>query len=193
LRTGAYTGGGPADFLFGAATNVLADFYHIPLSMGAFATGAKEPGWQAGVDNSLSAFMAVSTLSDMLLGAGLLHGSRIFSYEQLLMDTEIWGIMHSMFQGIIVNEESLALNTIRQVGVGGNYFSHRHTLKHMRELWQPILMDRRPYSVWEKQRDGSRQWARAKAQQILKDYQPETVDPKILSEIKNIIAKFEAG
>jgi len=193
LRTGAYTGGGPADFLFGAATNVLADFYHIPLSMGAFATGAKEPDWQAGVDNSLSTFMAVSTLSDMLLGAGLLHGSRIFSYEQLLMDTEIWGIMHSMFQGIIVNEESLALNTIRQVGVGGNYFSHRHTLKHMRELWQPILMDRRPYSVWEKQRDGSRQWARAKAQQILKDYQPETVDPKILSEIKNIIAKFEAG
>ncbi len=105
LRTGAYTGGGPADFLFGAATNVLADFYHIPLSMGAFATGAKEPDWQAGVDNSLSAFMAVSTLSDMLLGAGLLHGSRIFSYEQLLMDAEIWGIMHSMFQGIIVNEE----------------------------------------------------------------------------------------
>jgi trimethylamine--corrinoid protein Co-methyltransferase len=193
LRTGAYTGGGPADFLFGAATNVLADFYHVPLSMGAFATGAKEPDWQAGVDNSLSAFMAVSTLSDMLLGAGLLHGSRIFSYEQLLMDVEIWEIMHSMFQGIIVNEESLALNAIRQVGVGGNYFSHRHTLNHMRELWQPILMDRRPYSVWEKQRDGSRQWAKVKAQQILKDYQPETVDPKILSEMKNIIAKVEAG
>src|SRR3989304_1633396 len=46
LRTGGYTGGGPEDFLFGAATNVLADFYNVPLSMGAFATGAKEPGWQ---------------------------------------------------------------------------------------------------------------------------------------------------
>ncbi len=43
LRTGAYTGGGPEDFLFGAATNVLSDFYNIPLSMGSFATGAKEP------------------------------------------------------------------------------------------------------------------------------------------------------
>ena len=90
LRTGAYTGGGPEDFLFGAATNVLADFYHVPLSMGAYATGAKEPNWQAAVDNSLSAFMAVSTLADMLLGAGLLNGSRIFSYEQMLMDCEIW-------------------------------------------------------------------------------------------------------
>src|SRR5512136_1089389 len=52
LRSGGYTGGGPEDFLFGAATNVLADYYNVPLSMGAFATGAKEPGWQAGVDNS---------------------------------------------------------------------------------------------------------------------------------------------
>jgi trimethylamine--corrinoid protein Co-methyltransferase len=46
LRLGCYTGGGPEDYLFGAATNVLADFYNIPLSMGSFATGAKElAGW----------------------------------------------------------------------------------------------------------------------------------------------------
>jgi trimethylamine--corrinoid protein Co-methyltransferase len=48
LRTGGYTGGGPEDFLFGAATNLLSDFYDVPLSMGSFATGAKEPNWQAG-------------------------------------------------------------------------------------------------------------------------------------------------
>ena len=77
LHTGAYTGGGPEDFLFGAATNQLADFYHVPLSMGAYATGARQPDWQAAVDNTLSAFMAVSTLSDMLLGAGLLM-ARVF-------------------------------------------------------------------------------------------------------------------
>jgi trimethylamine--corrinoid protein Co-methyltransferase len=68
LRTGAYTGGGPEDFLFGAATNVLADFYNIPLSMGSFATGAKAPNWQAGIENSLSTFMASIVMSDMLLG-----------------------------------------------------------------------------------------------------------------------------
>ncbi|UCG24068.1 MAG: trimethylamine methyltransferase family protein, partial [Chloroflexota bacterium] len=52
LRTGGYTGGGPEDFLFGAATNLLADYYDVPLSMGSFATGAKEPNWQAGFDNT---------------------------------------------------------------------------------------------------------------------------------------------
>jgi len=157
LRTGAYTGGGPEDFLFGAATNLLADFYNVPLSMGAFATGAKEPDWQAAVDNSFSSFMAVSALSDMLLGAGLLHGSRIFSYEMLLMDAEIWSILHAMFKGIDVNQESLALDVIREVGPGGTFLTQRHTLEHMGHLWLPTLMDRRPYSVWEEKRDGVRE------------------------------------
>ena len=191
LRTGAYTGGGPADFLFGAATNILANYYNVPLSMGAFATGAKEPDWQAAVDNSLSTFMAVSTLSDMLLGAGLLHGSRIFSFEQLLLDGEIWSLLQAMFKGIPVNQETLAVDAIRQVGPGGNFLSSRHTLKNMHGLWQPSLMDRRPYSAWEAKRDGARQWAGEKARQVLKEYQPEPLDEKLAEELRRMISTYE--
>jgi len=192
LRTGAYTGGGPEDFLFGAATNVLADFYKVPLSMGAFATGAKEPDWQAGVDNSLSAFMAVSTLSDMLLGAGLLHGSRILSYEMLLMDSEIWSILQALYQGITVNEETLALDAIREVGPGGSFLAHKHTRRHMRERWQPTLMDRRPYNTWEAKRDGAGEWAREKAQQILREYHPEPLEAGLRKELQKMIQRMES-
>ncbi|HSF82141.1 MAG TPA: trimethylamine methyltransferase family protein, partial [Anaerolineales bacterium] len=192
LRSGAYTGGGPEDFLFGAVTNVLADFYNIPLSMGAFATGAKEPDWQAAVDNSLSSFMAVSTLSDMLLGAGLLHGSRIFSFEQLLMDAEIWSILHATFRGIVVDEATLALDAIREVGPGGNFLAHRHTRQHMRQRWLPTLMDRRPYEAWEAKRDGSREWARLRAQQILGEHQPEPLDSGLHTELCRIIDTLES-
>jgi trimethylamine--corrinoid protein Co-methyltransferase len=192
MRTGAYTGGGPEDYLFGAATNVLADFYRVPLSMGAFATGAKLPDWQAGVDNSLSAFMAVATLSDMLLGAGLLHGSRILSYEMLVMDSEIWSLLHAMFQGIVVNPETLALDTIRAVGPTGSFLGQRHTRQHMRERWMPTLFDRRPYNQWEEKRDDSRDWAREKAQQILRDHHPQPLDVKIDNEMTRIIRSVEA-
>lgn len=192
LRTGAYTGGGPEDYLFGAATNVLADFYNVPLSMGAFATGAKEPGWQAAVDNSFSAFMAVATMSDMLLGAGLLHGSRILSYEMLLMDAEIWNILHSMFQGIVVNEETLAIDTICKVGSAGNYLTQRHTRQHMRARWQPTLMDRRSYTAWEEKRDGAREWAREQARKLLAEYNPAPLDPQLHAELQKIIAGVEA-
>lgn len=191
LRTGGYTGGGPEDFLFGAATNALADFYNVPLSMGSFATGAKEPNWQAGIENSLSTFMASVVMSDMLLGIGLLHGSRIWSYEQMLLDCEIFDIVHKMMQGIVVDEESLALDVIAAVGPGGNFLKQKHTKKNMRQLWLPSYMDRRPYEVWESQKDGARDWARAEARRILATHQPEPLEARLVEELRQIIRTVE--
>ncbi len=191
LRTGAYTGGGPEDFLFGAAQNKLSDFYNIPLSMGSFATGAKEPNWHAGVENSLSTFMASLVMSDMLLGVGLLHGSRIWSYAQMLMDCEIFSIIEKIMRGIVVNDETLALDTIRNVGPGGNFLSQKHTLKHMREIFIPQYMDRRPYNVWEEKQDDGCDWALEKARKLLNTHRPEALDPAISAELKRIIASVE--
>lgn len=192
LRTGAYTGGGPEDYLFGAATNQLADFYRVPLSMGAFATGAKEPGWQSALDNAFSSFMAVASGADMLLGAGLLHGSRILAYEMLVLDAEIWSLERALGRGIVVDDETLALDAIRQVGPGGNFLAHKHTKRHMRELWLPTLFDRRPYGAWEEKRDGAREWAGEKARAILRDHHPAPLDERLARELRALIAAGEA-
>ncbi|MBU2611494.1 MAG: trimethylamine methyltransferase family protein [Chloroflexi bacterium] len=191
LRSGAYTGGGPEDFLFGAAQNALADFYNIPLSMGSFATGAKEPNWQAGIENSMSTFMACVSMSDMLLGVGLLHGSRIWSYAQMMMDCEIFSIIHKTMQGIVVDDETLALDTIAAVGPGGNFLSQKHTLKHMRDIFLPQFMDRRPYNEWEAKKDDARDWALTEAREILATHQPDPLDPKLSAELAKIIASVE--
>jgi trimethylamine:corrinoid methyltransferase-like protein len=62
----------------------------------------------------------------------------------------------------------------------------------MRQRWMPTLMDRRPYNVWEEKRDGARQWAGEKARQILREYQPELLEPQLLEELQRIIAAAEA-
>ncbi len=191
LRNGAYTGGGPEDFLFGAATNVLSDFYNIPLSMGSFATGAKEPNWQAGLENSLSTFMASIVMSDMLLGVGFLHGSRIWSYAEMMMDCEIFSIIQKVMQGIVVDDETLALDTIAEVGPGGIFLSKKHTHKHMRDVFLPQFLDRRPYNEWEEKKDDARDWALAKASELLATHQPDPLDPKLSAEMAKIIASVE--
>ncbi len=190
-RTGVYTGGGPEDFLFGAATNVLSDFYDIPLSMGSFATGAKEPNWQAGIENSLSTFMASISMSDMLLGVGFLHGSRIWSYAQMQMDCEIFSIIEKTMRGIVVDDETLALEAIANVGPGGNFLSQKHTRAHMRDLFLPRYMDRRPYNEWEEKGDNADDWALETAREILATHQPVELDPKISEEMAKIILSLE--
>jgi trimethylamine:corrinoid methyltransferase-like protein len=191
LRSGAYTGGGPEDFLFGAATNQLADFYRVPLSMGAFATGAKAPDWQAGVDNALSSFLASAVGSDMLLGLGLLNGSRIWSHEQLLLDAEIFSIVRAMLRGIPVDDESLALDAIAEVGPAGDYLTAPHTRRHMRELWRPRFMDRRPMGVVEAEGGGPRAWANAKARELLATHRPEPLDPALAAELALVVHGVE--
>jgi trimethylamine:corrinoid methyltransferase-like protein len=191
LRSGAYTGGGPEDFLFGAATNVLSDFYDIPLSMGSFATGAKEPNWQAGIENSLSTFMASIVMSDMLLGVGFLHGSRVWSFAEMMMDCEIFSIIQKTMQGIVVNDETLALETIAAVGPGGHFLTQKHTRQHMRDLFLPEFMDRRPYNEWEAKKDDARDWALAKARRTLAQHKPEPLDPRLSEEFSRIICSLE--
>jgi trimethylamine--corrinoid protein Co-methyltransferase len=187
LRSGAYTGGGPEDFLFGAASNELADFYNVPLSMGSFATGAKEPNWQAGLENSLSTFMASASMADMLLGVGLLNGSTIWSFEQMIMDCEIFSIVRKMMDGIPVNDETLALEAIRETGPRGDFLTNDHTLRNMRGLWLGKLLDRRPYSTWETKKDGARDWARDRAKAILAAHHPAPLEPKLEAELRKII------
>jgi trimethylamine--corrinoid protein Co-methyltransferase len=135
--------------------------------------------------------MASIVLSDMLLGVGLLHGSRIWSFEQMLMDCEIFRIVQKTLGGIPIDDESLALEAIHAVGPGGNFLTQKHTRKHMRELFVPQYMDRRPYNAWEEKQDGPQDWARERARSILTTHQPEPLDPAISQELGRVIASVE--
>jgi trimethylamine--corrinoid protein Co-methyltransferase len=51
--------------------------------------------------------------------------------------------------GVRLDEESLAVDMIHEVGPGGEFMSHDHTMRHFRELWSPQIFDRSQLDRWE--------------------------------------------
>jgi len=108
-----------------------------------------------------------------------------------MMDCEIFSIIRKTMEGIVVDDETLALDTIAAVGPGGNFLSQKHTLKHMRELFLPQFMDRRPFNEWEAKKDDARDWALAKARKRLETHQPDPLEESICTEMAKIISALE--
>jgi trimethylamine--corrinoid protein Co-methyltransferase len=148
LTTGGITAGGPEDCLLQAAACQLSHYYGLPANVGTFATGAKTSGWQAGLENALSGLVSQASGADMMCGAGQLYGARIFSFEQLLMDCEIYDLICALMQGFEVDEETLALDLIQSTGPQNNFLATGHTRTHMHEVWQPAILDRSAWADW---------------------------------------------
>ncbi len=168
LRRGGVACGGPEDTWLQAAGCQLAHRHGLPAAIGTYAAGAKSSGWQAGVENAASALVSQLVGAELMPGAGLLHSARVFSEEQLLLDCELHDLLRSFLEGYPVDAEALAVETIAAVGPQGHFLGEAHTLAHMREVWQPKLLDRGSWEEWTAQgRPGAAARARAEAARLL--------------------------
>jgi len=196
LRTGLTTCGGPEDLLYQAAFAQLARHYRVPSSVGTFAPGAKSADWQAGLENGLSGLASLFAGADMLSGAGLLYAARVFALEEMVLDAEIFGLVRHLGGGLVVDEETLAVDVIGGVGPGGNFLAEEHTVAHMRELWQPRLFNRGTWEEWEAAgRPSPRDRARERAKSLLASHVPPPLPDGVAGELDAIVAAFsrEAG
>jgi trimethylamine--corrinoid protein Co-methyltransferase len=192
LKTGGYTGGSPEDYLLAAASTQMAHHYGIPMAMGTMATGAKEPDWQAAVDDSFSTFASVMSCADMMNGAGLLNGSKILSYPHMIMEVEIHSIVKRLADGVVVDDETLALDVIKSVGPGGTYLAEKHTRRHMKEIWRPRVWDRTPYDTWLREgRKGALERATELADDILETYVREPLPEDLQRELRAIVDRAD--
>jgi len=148
---------------------------------------------QIGNEKTLTGVLPALAGSNIIYGMGMIDMGMTMSYEQILIDADIVKKIKRISQGIIVDEESLALDVIEAVGPAGNYLAQRHTLKHMKkELSVGGLMDRRMREAWES--DGEKDIAtRANeaAKEILKTHIPEPLPENASKKIREIILEAE--
>jgi trimethylamine--corrinoid protein Co-methyltransferase len=188
LKTGGYTGGSPEDYTLAAAATQLAHHFGFAVNMGTMASGAKEPGWQAAVDDALSTLASVSAGAEMMSGCGLLDGSKTLNYAHLLMEAEIYRIAQRVAGGIEVSDETLALDVIRKVGPNGTYLAEKHTRAHMGEIWRPGVWDRTPYDAWlAAGKKGALEHAEERAREILRTHAPDPLPDDVLAELRRLV------
>jgi trimethylamine---corrinoid protein Co-methyltransferase len=127
----------------------MAHFYNLPCFGTAGCSDSKAMDWQAVAEGGLT------LMADALVGANLIHdvgyieAGVTYSAEMLVLCDEIISWIRSFKRGAPVNEETLALDLVDELGFKGDFLSTDHTFGHFREQWQPTLFDRNAYLKWK--------------------------------------------
>ena len=128
----------------------------------------------------------------MIYGLGMLESGITFDYGQLVLDCEFARMIKHTIQGFRVNDKTLALDVIKEIGQGGHYLMHENTLDGMKSQSRPELIDRQIREVWEKTgATTAYERATAKAKWILENHKPEPLPEDILGKIRAIIDETE--
>jgi trimethylamine--corrinoid protein Co-methyltransferase len=119
---------------------------------------------------------------------GYLEGGMCNSIEQLVICDELIAYTKEFMKGLEINEETLALDEIDEIGPEGHWMSSSHTLKHFRKDWYPKLFDRRNYTEWEAAGSMTlRQRARVRALDIMDNHRPEPLPADVQRRIDEIV------
>ena len=128
----------------------------------------------------------------MIYGLGMLESGITFDFGQLVLDCEFARMIKYTIQGFRVTSDTLALDTIKEIGPGGHYLMHDHTLQGMRRQSRAELIDRQTRDVW--QRAGATtayERAVAKAKWILENHRPDPLPDEVLKKIRAIVVDTE--
>lgn len=192
VQSGLFEGLFPAANMVRAAHVQMAKYYRIPIFVGGWGTCSKAPDVQAGYEKAFSAFIAYLSGADMTSGPGLLENWTVLSFEQLLIDHEMFTMMADMLKGFPVDDDSMPLDAIMEVGHEGHYMGKKHTLDHFRQMWQPMVTDGQTYKTW-KAAGGKNavDHAREKVKEILKTHQPAPLSDDLKKELQGLVAEAE--
>ena len=136
--------------------------------------------------------MAALAGANLIYGAGMIESGVTFDCGQFVMDNEFARMIKQTVMGIAVDDETLAVEDIAQVGAFGDFLSLDATLRHMRELSQPEVLDRRVREDWEAR--GSRDLYATcleKARDVIREYVPEQVPGDVAARVHAIVQETD--
>jgi len=185
--------GAPELSLMMSGLTELAHYAGLPLWQTGGCTDSKTLDEQAVIEGSLSVFFSALSGGDLTHDVGYTESAMTGSVFQLAMMDEAIGYARRITRGIEVNEDTLAVNVIHDVGPNGHYLREKHTRRYYKsEYWYPNLCDRRNNEEWEEM--GSqpmRDRVVARAQELLATHQPSPIKPETERVIQEVLEAAE--
>jgi trimethylamine--corrinoid protein Co-methyltransferase len=192
MQTGSPSFGNPEGALALFAGAQLARRYGLPYRGSGSLNNAKTPDAQAALETQWTLWPAVMAHANLIVhAAGWLEGGLVCSMEKFILDMEGLAMMHRFLEGVEVSDETLALDSIAEVGSGGHHFGTAHTLARYQDaFYLPFLSDRQNFDTWrENGAEDAVIRANRVAKQLLRDYHPPPMDQAIKEALTEFIEK----
>ncbi len=194
MKSGAPMAGTPEISLMNMMIGQMARFYDVPWRTSNTLGGSKTFDAQAGYE-SASTMMAVlmSGANYIWHSAGWNEAGMHCSMAKFVVDAEQCAMGYRMASGINWNDFDQALQAVRDVGPGGHYLGHPHTLENFQQaFFMPELFDNNSIEQW--QADGGmeiNERALQRVRDLLNEYEEPKLDPGVDEALLDYIARRE--
>lgn len=192
--------GGPYNLKTMVGNYVLAEEQAVATSMGKYydlpvfglggSTDSKVLDQQCGIEVTISLFTALLGGANIVHDVGFMDAGMQGSLPLIAIVNDLLGFLRAATAGVVVDDETLALDVVKELGPTGNYLEHPHTLNHFRDPYYSELADKRQYSQWMDQ-GGTTMEERAAEQvdEILARHRPEPLASDVQGEIRRIVER----
>ncbi|MFO7662698.1 MAG: trimethylamine methyltransferase family protein [Chloroflexota bacterium] len=194
LRSGSPSLGTPEGAWAHLVGGQLARRYNLPYRGSGSLTNSQVADAQAAYESAWTLWPAVLAHTNLIMhAAGWVDGGLTVSLEKYIVDLENLAMFQHFLKGFTIDEASLALDSIAEVGPGGHHFGTVHTQERYRNAFYPSsLADRQGYDAWiagggkDTARRANRIW-----KEILSRYEPPPLDPAVSEALDDYVARRE--
>jgi trimethylamine--corrinoid protein Co-methyltransferase len=196
MQIGAYYIAGPESSIVLEAGTAMAKFYNLPSRGGGALTDSHALDFQAGYQSALSLDLALKIGIDFVLHAcGILGTFMAMSPEKFVIDEELCRHSLKARSNPEISDATIDLRTIADVGVGGEFLTHRTTLELCRqEIVRLPLSNRLAYEEWYAlETPAFKDKASVMVADRLDKYERPDIDPEIEKDLNRYVTDRKSG
>ena len=194
MKSGAPMAGTPEISLMNFMIGQMARFYGVPWRTSNTLGGAKTFDAQAGYESAMTMnAVLMAGANYMWHSAGWNEAGMHCSTAKFIVDAEMCEMGYRMAQGVNWDDFDAALSAVPDIGPGGHYLGHPHTLEHFQEaFFMPEMFDNNSIEQW--QAEGGveiNERALNKARAMLNEYKEPKLDDGVNEALLDYIARRE--